>query len=82
MPFLHITRPVYFAWVVMIQMVLLPRFGMQADIDYDPTDDWEDDNETELSVLGYDAFFKALFKVPLHCPLKLLCLGFFESLKP
>lgn len=45
-------------------MVLLPRFGMKADLDYDPTGDWEDDKVSDLNVLNYQAFFKALFKVP------------------
>ena len=48
----------------MVQMVLLPRFGMKPDIDYDPESDWEDDVDPDLNVLGYEAFHKALFKVP------------------
>ena len=48
----------------MIQMVLLPRFGMKADIDYDPSEDWEEDREEVHPVLNYEAFFKALFKIP------------------
>ncbi len=36
-----IVRGVYCAMVVLIQLVLLPRFNVRPDPDYDPSDDWE-----------------------------------------
>ncbi|KAG1669744.1 hypothetical protein FOA52_001573 [Chlamydomonas sp. UWO 241] len=42
---LQITKPVYQAMVVIIQMVLLPRYAMKADPSYCPEADWLDDNK-------------------------------------
>ncbi|GAX74740.1 hypothetical protein CEUSTIGMA_g2187.t1 [Chlamydomonas eustigma] len=58
----YLTKSVYCAMVVIIQMMLLPRFKMQGDIEYDPEEDWLDDNKGQ-DVMGYPDFFDALFEL-------------------
>ncbi|GAX76045.1 hypothetical protein CEUSTIGMA_g3488.t1 [Chlamydomonas eustigma] len=58
----YLTKPVYCAMVVIIQMMLLPRFKMEGDIEYDPEEDWLDDNKGQ-DVMGYPDFFDALFEL-------------------
>ena len=42
--------------------VLLPRFDMDADPEYDPEEDWLDDNKGEDS-MAYPNFFDAMFEL-------------------
>jgi hypothetical protein len=42
--------------------MLLPRFKMQGDVEYDPEEDWLDDNKG-LDIMGYPDFFDALFEL-------------------
>ncbi|GAX74551.1 hypothetical protein CEUSTIGMA_g2001.t1 [Chlamydomonas eustigma] len=58
----QVTKPVYCAMVVIIQMVLLPRFKMKGDINYDPEEDWLDDNKGQDS-MGFPDFFDAMFEL-------------------
>ncbi|KAG2439010.1 hypothetical protein HYH02_006539 [Chlamydomonas schloesseri] len=55
-------RPIYSAMVVAITMVLLPRFGLKADPDYDPSEDWLDDNKG-LPYMDFPNFFDAMFEL-------------------
>ena len=48
--------------VVIVQMVLLPRFRMQGDINYDPEEDWLDDNKG-MDQMDYPNFFDAMFEL-------------------
>eukprot|EP00798_Chlamydomonas_sp_ICE-L_P005976 gene5976-5266_t len=52
-------KAAYCAMVVMMQLVL-PEHGMEADFDYDPTDDWEIDCKGN-EVMGFPDIFDALF---------------------
>jgi hypothetical protein len=40
--------------------VLLPKFGIRADTDYDPSGDWLDDNEG-LPCMDFKHFFDSMF---------------------
>ncbi|KAG2432072.1 hypothetical protein HXX76_008999 [Chlamydomonas incerta] len=55
-------RAIYSAMVVAITMVLLPRFGLKADPDYDPSEDWLDDNKG-LPYMDFPNFFDAMFEL-------------------
>ncbi|GAX74549.1 hypothetical protein CEUSTIGMA_g1999.t1 [Chlamydomonas eustigma] len=57
-----LSKAVYCAMVVIIQMVLLPRFKMKGDINYDPEEDWLDDNKGQDS-MGFPDFFDAMFEL-------------------
>jgi hypothetical protein len=47
-----------------LQMVLLPRYGLEPDPDYDPEEDWRDDNEGSDKPMLYSKFFDAMFALP------------------
>lgn len=42
--------------------MILPKYGMQADIEYDPEEDWLDDNKG-LTDMAWPNFFDALFEL-------------------
>ncbi len=42
--------------------VLLPRFGMKGDMQYDPEADWLEDNKGQ-DVMRFPDFFDALFEL-------------------
>ena len=42
--------------------VLLPRFGIEADWNYDPEDDWKSDSRGK-ELMQYPDFFDALFEL-------------------
>ena len=46
--------------------VLLPRFGLPSDPDYDPAEDWLDDNKG-LPYMDFPNFFDAMFEVCGDC---------------
>ncbi|KAG2433580.1 hypothetical protein HYH02_012512 [Chlamydomonas schloesseri] len=54
--------PIYSAMVVAITLVLLPRFGLPTDPDYDPAEDWVDDNKG-LPYMDFPNFFDAMFEL-------------------
>ena len=58
----HIMKGVYEATVVLLQLVLLPVFGMKGDMNYDPEEDWLDDNKG-LDIMAYPNFFDAMFEL-------------------
>jgi hypothetical protein len=42
--------------------MLLPRFKMEGDVEYNPEEDWLDDNKG-LESMAYPDFFDALFEL-------------------
>jgi len=42
--------------------VLLPRFNMEADIGYDPGEDWEGDSRGR-PMMDFPSFFDAMFEL-------------------
>eukprot|EP00198_Chlamydomonas_reinhardtii_P007981 XP_001697318.1 predicted protein [Chlamydomonas reinhardtii] len=44
------------------ELVLLPRFGLPSDPDYDPAEDWLDDNKG-LPYMDFPNFFDAMFEL-------------------
>ena len=94
---LMLSKPVYSAMVVIVQLVrrarwiktcylshvifasfqvLLPRFGMDGDVEYDPEEDWLDDNKGK-DHMDYPDFFDAMFELA-----DMWYVQQFEGLKP
>ena len=48
--------------VPLLFQVLLPRFGMDGDMEYDPEEDWLDDNKGK-DLMDYPDFFDAMFEL-------------------
>eukprot|EP00798_Chlamydomonas_sp_ICE-L_P018472 gene18472-24964_t len=57
-----VTKPSYCAMVVLIQLVLLPMHDMDADMNYDPTDDWVEDCKG-ADPMDYPSFFDCMFEL-------------------
>ena len=57
-----ISRATYCAAVVLIQVVLLPMYGIKADLDYDPSEDWEQDSKGK-DIMNWPDFYDALFEL-------------------
>ncbi|GAX74739.1 hypothetical protein CEUSTIGMA_g2186.t1 [Chlamydomonas eustigma] len=67
-PMTYISKESYCALVIIIQLVLLPRFKMEPDLNYDPEEDWENDSKGK-AMMDYPDFFDAMFELAdLWCP--------------
>ncbi|GAX74360.1 hypothetical protein CEUSTIGMA_g1809.t1 [Chlamydomonas eustigma] len=58
-----VIKPVYCALVSVIQQLLLPRYGLEPDPDYDPESDWLEDQGDRPGPMLYPHFFDALFQL-------------------